>query len=163
MRTAGSLLMLFGGCVALFAFGMDTTVSSSPTYVAGSLIGGGSTYNLGLLQHQMMILHVGLALFLAGAFLFGARGQESVAEREANAAYRREASIETEESDEEVQERLRRRRRQRIVAVIMLVVAVGLVGLLVFLSQLDSSPSGPMNVDENLTTTDMNATAVNQL
>lgn len=71
MRTAGGLLMALGVLVVLFAFAMDTTVYSSGTLIGGTYVGGGSTHNLGLLQQQMMVLHTGLAGFLAGAFLTG--------------------------------------------------------------------------------------------
>lgn len=77
MRNAGGILMAIGAAVVVFAFTMDTTVYSSGTYIGGSYVGGGSTHNLGLMQQQMMILHTGLAAFLAGAFLFGSSSETS--------------------------------------------------------------------------------------
>lgn len=69
MRNNGIALLLLGVVMILVAFTKETSVYNSPTFIGGEMIGGGSTHNLGLLQSQMMILHTGLAAFLAGVFL----------------------------------------------------------------------------------------------
>jgi hypothetical protein len=109
IRHVGAVLMALGGLVTLFAFSMDTTVYSSGTFVGGELIGGGSSYNLGLLQQQMMILHTGLAGFVAGAFLFGSDASSTIE------LPRSSAEIEFEIEDE--------RRRIRIGLILLGVVA----------------------------------------
>lgn len=69
---AAGWLLLFIGCgLAYLAFNIDTTVPTEPVvspggYDSPNKIGGDSVHNLGLLQQQMMWLHVGLALVLAG-------------------------------------------------------------------------------------------------
>lgn len=67
MKTAGFCLLIVGAMAALVSFFLPTTVESYSTYS----IGGGGTLNLGLLQNQMMVLHVGLAGFIGGAVLYG--------------------------------------------------------------------------------------------
>ena len=157
MKQAGSLLMLAGIVTALFAFMMDTTVSSSGTLIAGSYIGGGSSYNLGLLQQQMMIFQGGLAAFLAGAFLYGAAERGASSERLPNgiSPQRRWTDVREDETEEERDDRVGRVRRRELITLGAIV--IGLLMLAVVLSWSASSPSsGGTNVDENLTTTDMN-------
>ena len=66
MRVAGCILLVIGLLCAAASFLMPTAVNSSSGI---SMFGG--TLNLGLLQNQMMVLHVGLTGFLAGAVLMG--------------------------------------------------------------------------------------------
>jgi hypothetical protein len=66
MKTVGYFLFVGGAIMAAIAFFLPTALDSSSN---ASMIGG--TLNLGLLQDQMMILHVGLAAFLGGAVLIG--------------------------------------------------------------------------------------------
>lgn len=85
MRIAGWILLVIGLLCAAASFLMPTAVDSSSGV---SMFSG--TLNLGLLQNQMMVLHVGLTGFLAGAVLIGAGkiaerlghwpGSESIAE-----------------------------------------------------------------------------------
>jgi hypothetical protein len=160
MKSAGTLLMSIGVVVALFAFMMDTTVSSSGTFIAGSYIGGSSTYNLGLLQQQMMVFQSGLAAFVAGAFLYGsaARGahySESPSPGiPASSGWRR---VREDETEEEREERLTRVRRTHIA--IACVLAAVILALIVLASWSTTSSDTPnyMNVDENLLASDMNA------
>jgi hypothetical protein len=67
MKIAGSILFITGAFCALASFLMPTAVDSSSDV---SMFRG--TLNLGLLQSQMMVLHVGLSGFIAGAVLIGA-------------------------------------------------------------------------------------------
>ena len=57
--TVGGILLVLAFAAGFYALRMETTVDSSP-------YGGGGTYNLGLLQQQMIALHIGLALGIAG-------------------------------------------------------------------------------------------------
>lgn len=77
MKATGTLLLGLGVLLVIVAFTSDTTVYS------GSILSvSDRTHNLGLLQRQMMILHTGLASFIAGAILFGCAsvgtGQDSL-------------------------------------------------------------------------------------
>ena len=67
MKTVGYCLFICGAICAVVSFFLPTTVESYSTYS----IAGGGTLNLGLLQDQMMVLHVGLTGFLGGAVLIG--------------------------------------------------------------------------------------------
>ena len=67
MKIAGWILLVVGLLCTAASFLMPTAVDSSSGI---SMFGG--TLNLGLLQNQMMVLHVGLTGFLAGAVLMGA-------------------------------------------------------------------------------------------
>lgn len=67
MRVAGCILLIIGLLCVAASFLMPTAVDNSSGV---SMFGG--TLNLGLLQNQMMVLHVGLTGFLAGAVLIGA-------------------------------------------------------------------------------------------
>jgi len=67
VKIAGCILLVIGFLCAAASFLMPTAVDSSSGI---SMLGG--TLNLGLLQNQMMVLHVGLTGFLAGAVLMGA-------------------------------------------------------------------------------------------
>jgi len=66
VKIAGCILLIIGLLCAAASFLMPTAVNSSSGI---SMFGG--TLNLGLLQNQMMVLHVGLTGFLAGAILMG--------------------------------------------------------------------------------------------
>lgn len=66
MKIAGCILLVIGLLCAAASFLMPTAVDSSSGV---SMFSG--TLNLGLLQNQMMVLHVGLTGFLAGAILMG--------------------------------------------------------------------------------------------
>ncbi len=68
MKQFGALLMLVGAIAACAAFFMRTTVD---TYSTNPLIGD-HIINIGLLQDQMMVLHVGIGAFISGAVLAGA-------------------------------------------------------------------------------------------
>jgi hypothetical protein len=149
MKTVGSLLIIVGIAAVWFAFVMDTTVSSPGTYIAESYVGGGSTYNLGLLQQQMMVFQSGLASFIAGAVLFGAGSLE-----EASDSRKLKGDLpgarEWTERDKLV---------HRIIlgaGVVFVIVVVALIAM-----QKPSSSGTSMNVAENLTTNDMNATEEN--
>ena len=138
--------MLLGAGLALFGFAMDTSVHSVGTYI-GSYIGGGDTYNLGLLQRQMMVFQAGLALFVAGA-IFGS------GERATNPATTAPEQEEPETDEErDAREALDRRRLLITFAVLG---AAAIAALLLLLSDSGTSSYGPMNVDESLTTTDLN-------
>lgn len=104
MRNAGALLMIIGALLALMAYIMETSVHSSGTFIGGELVGGGSTHNLGLLQQQMMVLHTGLAAFVAGAFFFGSGGTGE-AEHPMPTA-RQRTGFRDEETEEEREDRL---------------------------------------------------------
>ena len=159
--------MMLGSLVVLFAFNMETTVYSSGTFVAGSYVGGGSTYNLGLLQQQMMIFQSGLAAFVAGSFFFGGarQGTESLAA----AGEKRRHDARNEETDEERYDRLEGVRRLHKIIAGVLVALIAAVVLFIQLAadpldsegylNVDDNLAAPdiMNVDENLTTDDINA------
>lgn len=91
------------------------------------MVGGGSTHNLGLMQNQMMILHTGLALFLAGSFIV------------ASAAPAAEVTkVVRELTDEEQEEREDQAKRAGIIT--MVVIAAMIIGL--FSVILSGSQSG---------------------
>ena len=120
MRNAGAILMAIGAAVALFAFTMDTTVYSSGTYIGGSYVGGGSTHNLGLMQKQMMVLHTGLAAFLAGTFLLGmaTRVPRDIPDENPSPM-----------TDWDLEERQEVRRRALIVLAVVALIAVALIAI----------------------------------
>lgn len=62
MKGWGGLLWAVGAFLVLSAFLYDATVTSY-----GDATG---TYNLGKLQHQMMLMQSGIAMTLIGAFLY---------------------------------------------------------------------------------------------
>ena len=62
MRTAGGVRGVIGALISFVAFLLKTSVASY----------GGDVNNLGLLQQQMMVLHVGLSVAIVGAILFAA-------------------------------------------------------------------------------------------
>ena len=67
MRGIGWALIVLGLALALWSFAVTTTVHTDPTYLAGlGYQDAKDTYNLGLLQQQIMMLHSGIALFVAG-------------------------------------------------------------------------------------------------
>jgi hypothetical protein len=86
MKTVGYLLFIGGALMATTAFFLPTAVDSS-----SGISASGGTLNLGLLQNQMMILHVGLAAFLGGSVLIGCA---AVAERV-------EAAFDNDDEDDE--------------------------------------------------------------
>jgi hypothetical protein len=132
IRNIGGLLMAVGVLVSLVAFTMDTTVYSSGTFIGGQMIGGGSSYNLGLLQQQMMVLHTGLASFIAGAFLFGSNQDSS------SDAPRTSAEIEFEIEDE--------RRRIRVGVIVLAIIGVLLL-LLVLMMGRQNNADNNMSVE----------------
>lgn len=71
MRNLSVALIVLGLMLLVWAFQIDTTVYSSGTYIGGEIVGGGSTYNLGLLQRQMMFFQTALAMVISGVVLFG--------------------------------------------------------------------------------------------
>ena len=125
--------MVIGVVMTVVAFGMDTTVTSTGTFIAGTFVGGGSTHNLGLLQQQMMVLQTGLAAFLAGAFLFGI----APAAPQTNAPPpRRWDDVRDDETEEERDERVTRiRRRERIGWAVIGLFVAGLIAFSVIVSQ----------------------------
>lgn len=126
MRNAGLLMMALGAMMALFAFATDTTVHSSGTFIGSELVGGGSSYNLGLLQKQMMILHTGLALFVAGSFLLSSKDREGRNYSRYTASDGRSHEQIGEEIAQEIEEEQKRNR----VGLILLGVAGALLVLL---------------------------------
>jgi len=62
----GWTLIVIGLALIVWSCFVTTTVHSEPTYVAGITQEATDTYNLGLLQQQMMLLHAGLTFLLAG-------------------------------------------------------------------------------------------------
>jgi Ca2+/Na+ antiporter len=163
MKEAGGVLMLLGVVLALLAFFMDTTVTTFGSYVADSYVGGGSTYNLGLLQRQMMIFQGGLAAFVAGAFLFGIAWRDEVqTESRSRTPYSQGhwTDHQENETDEERDERVASVRRTDRIALLVIAIVVAVFAAIVWLSQPSSSPA-TMNVDENLMNVDANLTATN--
>lgn len=67
MKTFGIFLMVLGVIGLLFALTAETTV---PSY--SSSLGSGGTFNLGLLQAQMVTLHTSLAACIIGSILVAA-------------------------------------------------------------------------------------------
>ena len=164
MKEAGIILMLTGVAAALFAFAMDATVTSTGTYIAGTYLGGGSTYNLGLLQKQMMIFQGGLAVFLAGAVLFSGAARGSVADAQPRSGeippqQGHGVNLRETETEEQRDERVARDRRADKIALAIVGIGVVILVLVIWLSSPSSTPSSALNLDENLTTTDMNAVA----
>lgn len=141
--------MLLGVALALFGFAMDTSVHSIGTYVAGSFVGGGDTYNLGLLQRQMMVFQTGLALFVAGA-VFYARVEEPANSQSATA----KAEWVEPESIEEREERAERDRKRAVITLAL--IGVTAAALLFLLNWTAPDPYDTTNIDENLVTNDMN-------
>ena len=86
MRVIGIALMVVGIITSLIAFALKTTVTNIGTYVGDQLVGAGDTYNLGLLQQQTMVLHTGLAMFLAGAIFASARSGDVLPQSEVERA-----------------------------------------------------------------------------
>ncbi len=134
-RTFGFALILLGIFIALFSYGMDTSVSSAGTYIGGQFVGGGDTYNLGLLQAQMMMFETGVALFLAGSF-FAASG-----ERNGRAEPRAAAPI-VAMQEETAQEREDRMRRTKVVG-------FGLLGFLLLLMAISYLGGDPLSAPDN--------------
>jgi len=93
MRTWGGLLITIGLLMTLVAFSLDTSVSS---------FDGGAVNNLGLMQRQMMVLHTGLAAFIAGTVLVVG----SVAQLGSSVAISETTVVRPQETDEEREERL---------------------------------------------------------
>jgi hypothetical protein len=131
MRTLGGLLIPLGLLVILAAFNMDTTTYSSGTYIGGSYVGGGSTHNLGLLQKQMMVLHTGLAAFIAGAVLLGA-GAVPSGVSDGRLATRRADDLRAGETDEDYEDRIEGELKARRLAGFILIGAVLGIVLLMF-------------------------------
>lgn len=123
MRTVGALMMALAVMMTLFAFMTDTTVYSSGTLIGGVSVGGGSSHNLGLLQKQMMILHTGLAIFIAGTFLYGSEGDR----RSNSAGYTVRDERSYEQIDSEIADEIEQEQRRNRIGLIMLGVAVALL------------------------------------
>jgi hypothetical protein len=86
MRGLGWTLIALGLVLALWSFALTTTVHTDATYLAGlGYQDAKDTYNLGLLQQQMMVLHSGIGLFIAGTIAACVGGLKS-AMREAGTA-----------------------------------------------------------------------------
>jgi hypothetical protein len=66
MRPIGLSLIVTGLAFTLFAFNFETQVTTEAGLIGGSLVAGGTSYNVGLMQQQLMLLQSGLATFLAG-------------------------------------------------------------------------------------------------
>lgn len=151
MRAAGAILMVLGGLLALIAFATDTSLSTSGTSIAGEQLVRGWAYGLGLLQRQMMVFQGGLAMFLAGAFLYG-----SSSPRFASTTMRF-VDVREDDTDKEREQRVRRQRRRN------LIIAVGVIALVLLFAagmmwpSFSHRSSTYMNLDENLTVTDRNA------
>ena|SRR6476661_4128448 len=67
MRVVGWILIATGVVLAIWGASITTTIHNDATYLP--TLGyqmATDTYNLGLLQRQMMLLQSGLALFVAG-------------------------------------------------------------------------------------------------
>ena len=153
MRNAGALLMVIGGVLVFFAFTMDTSVYSSGTYIGGSYVGGGSTHNLGLLQQQMMVLHTGLAAFIAGAIMY-AIGSSTVAPEETTRKASWDALREG-ETDEEREDRIHAVRRfHRVAGAVVLLLLLAVVGCAIYVGNMESP-----NVDANMMDIDVNMDA----
>jgi hypothetical protein len=67
MRGLGWTLVAVGAALIIWSCSITTTVHTDANYMAGiGYQAPTDTYNLGLLQRQMMLLQAGLALFIAG-------------------------------------------------------------------------------------------------
>lgn len=67
MRVLGWMLILGGLALAAWSFAVTTTIHTDASYLSGlGYQEARDTYNLGLLQQQMMMLQSGIALFIAG-------------------------------------------------------------------------------------------------
>lgn len=178
MKTVGSLLILAGIVLVVFAFQMDTTVTSTGTYIAGSYVGGGSTYNLGLLQQQMMVFQAGLAAFIGGTVLYSVRGEESGKNADRTFKQRPWTDVQDGETEEERDERVERGSTPDkiiagvLVAVVLIIVAASLLhespasqsgndinGIVDMNAPANMNASTEMNAttDMNVTSDDMNA------
>ena len=67
MKDGGIALIILSAILLLVAFFMKTSVSSYSAFG-----GSGDVINIGLLQNQMMVWQLGLALFVTGGVLFAA-------------------------------------------------------------------------------------------
>lgn len=159
MRESGKLLMILGAGLALFAFSMDTAVSSAGTFIAGQYVGGGETYNLGLLQQQMMVLHSGLAAFVAGAFLYGAVGPVEAGSENKAPLTKRWADIQENETQEERDKRVNRATRRDIL--ILFGIAVTIIAIALLVPYLDSQSEADGNNIVDMNSMDMNAMDMN--
>ncbi len=64
--TLEGILITFGLITMIISFFLDTTVSNTGSMFNNS----GGTYNIGLMQRQMMVLYVGIVLTFIGLVLF---------------------------------------------------------------------------------------------
>lgn len=153
MRHSGIALIVLGVLVVLWGFMMDTTVSSAGTYIGGELIGGGSTHNLGLMQMQMMILQTGLAMFLAGAFLYGSATRREGAEPRSVGAHGA-----NQWTDEELEGRLHRNKKTYLILLGLVVAAVAVFAYSSW-SRHDAlnAPDNISGVDETMTVENLDA------
>lgn len=135
---SGGGLTIAGVVVSLGSFVMDTTVNN---YALGS-----ATHNLGLMQTQMMVLHVGLAMFLGG-LIQSIRIVPTSAANAANAV--------VEDTDEQREAREDRHARNVKATWIIFGVIAAIVVLMMVLANLGSSADSDVNM-MNVDTT-MNA------
>ena len=131
MRVVGFILLVVGALVALFSFSMETTVHSEASYVAGQFVSGGDTYNLGLLQRQLMVFQLGIGMLIAGAalaagswssaFASGENDRFTATAPDETATTARSATLSTsglpliQETDEEREQRLAQERRADVI------------------------------------------------
>jgi hypothetical protein len=83
MMIVGLLLMAVGALLALFGFNMDTRVSAFVT---------GEVSNLSLMQQQELVVHSGLAAFVAGAVLCAVGTVDATIKRAFNSMKRQSKS-----------------------------------------------------------------------
>lgn len=70
MKGLGWSAIVLAAVSGLWAVFMTTTVHSDPSYISGiGLTEAKDTYNLGLQQMQMMLLHASLAFLITGTLL----------------------------------------------------------------------------------------------
>jgi len=65
MKTNGILFILLGIVVIVVSFFLTTTVSSS-----SSMFSDSGTYNIGLMQRQMLVFYSGALIILIGTILY---------------------------------------------------------------------------------------------
>ena len=163
MRQFGTALMFAGVLTVIAAFNAETTVSSSGSFIGGTFVGGSTTYNLGLLQHQMMLLHTGLASFVAGAFLFGAGGSVQPSSSEPPTGHRstnRWADLQEDETEEERDERVRQgHRRDLWIAGVILAVIIAAALWFDYSIKATEDPDDSVTMDMNTEMMDLNAEA----
>lgn len=86
MRAISFGLITIGLLLTIYAFAFETEVTTQTGLVGGVLVAGGSSYNVGLMQQQVMLLQTGLASALAGIILFACSVLNAKAEPDASDA-----------------------------------------------------------------------------